>query len=94
MIRINEMLIAPMVAFTLAFLGKGSLMMVLSAASTAHKAWSQWIEYQDLRFEVQNMFLITMVSGGPFIRTNDPTYQAYVYADGVVRARSGMLRRT
>jgi hypothetical protein len=94
MIRLNEMILAPIIAFTLAFVGKGSLMMVLSAATTAHKAWSQWIEYQDLRFEIHRMFLITMLVGGPFIRTNDPTYQAYVYADAVVRQRTGMLRRS
>lgn len=91
MIRLNEMFIAPLVACTLAFLGRGNLMMVLSAATTAHKAWMQWLEYQDLRFQVQSMYLLTMAAGGPFIRTNDPTYQAYVYADGVMRIRNGML---
>ena len=68
-------------------------MKVISAATTAHKAWSEWIEYQDLRFEVQRMYLLTMAVGGPFIRTNDPEYQPYVYADAVVRARTGMLTR-
>lgn len=93
MIRVNEMIIAPLVAFFLAFIGKGDLMTIISAATTAHKAWTEWIEYQDLRFEVQRMYLLTAAVGGPFIRTNDPDYQAYVYADAVVRARSGMLRK-
>ena len=91
MIRLNEMIVAPILAFFFAFLGEGGFMKVISAATTAHKAWSEWIEYQELRFEVQRMYLLTMAVGGPFIRTNDPEYQSYVYADAVVRAQTGML---
>lgn len=95
MIRLNEMILAPILAFFFAFQGKGgAFMKVISAATTAHKAWMEWIEYQDLRFEVQRMYLLTMAVGGPFIRTNDPEYQPYVYADAVVRARTGMLTKS
>lgn len=94
MIRLNEMILAPILAFFFAFLGKGGgFMKVISAATTAHKAWTEWIEYQELRFEVQRMYLLTMAVGGPFIRTNNPEYDSYVYADAVVRARTGMLTR-
>ena len=67
-------------------------MMIVGAATKAHQAWSDWIEFQDLRFKVQRMYLVTTMLGGPFIRTNDPEYQAYVYADAVVRAQTGMLK--
>ncbi len=90
MIRLNEMVLGPMIVLFMAFLGKGDLFGVVSAAMTAHRSWSEWLEYDGLRFDVQNMYLKTMAMGGPFIRTNDPTYQAYVYADAVMR---DMLRR-
>lgn len=92
MIRFNEMVLGPIITFTLAFIGKGDILTLFSIVSSAHKAWSDWIEYQTLRFQIQNMYLLTMQVGGPFIRTNDPTYQAYVYADAVVRAQTGMLK--
>jgi hypothetical protein len=85
MIRLNEMVLGPLLVLFMAFLGKGDLFGVVSAAMTAHRSWSEWLEYQDLRFHVQDMYLRTMAMGGPFIRTNDPTYQAYVYADAVMR---------
>lgn len=91
MIRMNEMLIAPLVACFLAFLGKGDIMMIVSAATTAHRVWMEWIEFQELRFKVQRMYLVSTMLGGPFIRTNDPDYEPYVYADAVVRAQTGML---
>jgi hypothetical protein len=69
-------------------------MMIVAAATKAQSAWSDWIEFQDLRFQVQRMYLVSTMVGGPFIRTNDPEYQAYVYADAVVRAQTGMLRKT
>ena len=88
------MLLAPIVAFFFAFLGEGGFMKVISAATTAHRAWSEWIEFQDLRFQVQRLYLVSTMVGGPFIRTNDPEYEPYVYADAVVRAQLGMLSRT
>jgi len=91
MVRLNEMFMAPMVAIFLAFLGKGDIMMIVSAAMTAHRVWTEWLEFQDLRFQVQRMYLVSTMLGGPFIRTNDPTYEPYVYADAIVRARTGML---
>jgi hypothetical protein len=94
MIRMNEMLVAPLIAIFFSFIGKGDLMMVVSAATTAHKAWNDWLEYQDLRFKVQRMYLVSAMVGGPFIRTNDPEYEPYVYADAVVRAQTGMLTQT
>ena len=86
-IRANEMILAPMVALYSLFTGDYDLFMMGSAVMTTHRVWSEWIEYDDLRFEVQRMYLTTMVSGGPQIVTNDPTYLPYVYADAVTRLR-------
>lgn len=92
-LRINEMIFGPLIAFTLAFMGNRDILMLFSAVSAAHKAWTDWLEYDALRFQVQNMYLATMAIGGPFITTNDPTYQAYVFADAIVRAKTGMLKQ-
>jgi hypothetical protein len=90
-IRFNEMILAPLISFSMAFLGQADIFMLLSTVTTAYNSWSEWIEFQDLRFQIQNMYLMTMMAGGPFIRTNDPEYQAFVYADAVVRLREGMV---
>lgn len=88
-IRLNEMIIAPMVALYSLFTGDYDLFMIGSAAMTTHRVWSEWLEYDDLRFEVQRMYLATMASGGPQIVTNDNTYLPYVYADAVTRLKYG-----
>jgi len=93
MIRLNEMILAPLIACFVTFLGNGDIMMIVAAATKAHSAWTEWIEFQDLRFQVQRMYLVSTMLGGPFIRTNDPEYEPYVYADAVVRAQMGMLTR-
>jgi hypothetical protein len=92
MIRLNEMLLAPLIAIFLSFLGMGDFMMIISAAMTAHRVWTEWLEYQDLRFKVQRMYLVSTMLGGPFIRSNDPEYEPYVYADAIVRAQTGMIK--
>lgn len=90
-ILLNEMIVAPIATFFFAFIGQGDLIGIFTSARAAYNAWSRWLEFEDLRFQVQNMYLMTMVAGGPFIRTNDPEYQAFVYADAVVRIREGLL---
>jgi hypothetical protein len=51
----NEMIIAPMVATFSLFMGDYDFLTIGSAAMTAHRVWSEWLEYDDLRFEVQRM---------------------------------------
>ena len=83
--RFNEMVLAPIVTIFCLITGGMDLFSVLSSCMTIFTAWSEWIEYQDLRAQVQVMFLQTMATGGPRIVTNDPEYMPYVYADAVVR---------
>ena len=87
-IRFNEMLVAPMIAMFCVLTGDRDIFMIVSAGMAAYRTWSEWIEYQEHRFEVQNMYLLTMASGGPQIVTNDPTYMPYVFADAVTRLRT------
>lgn len=85
LLRVNEIVVTPMITLFMVFIRKSDLFAFISAASMAAKAWMEWIEYCDLRFKVQDMFFRTMVAGGPFIVTNDPEYMPYVWADGVMR---------
>lgn len=85
MIRINEMIVSPLITLTFLCLRSLDFVSCLTAALSVYRAWSQWIEFTDLRFRMQQMYLTTMASGGPQIVTNDPEYLPYVYADAVVR---------
>jgi hypothetical protein len=91
MIQINEMILAPLISLTFLCLQSLDLVSALTSALSVYRAWSRWIEYSSLRFEMQRMYLQTMAHGGPQIVTNDPEYLPYVYADAVVRA--GMRRQ-
>ena len=90
MMRVNEMILSPLISLTFLCLDSFDLISLITAAFSAYRVWREWIEYCELRFTMQHMYLTTMVTGGPHIVTNDPTYLPYVYADAVVRA--GMRR--
>lgn len=85
MIRINEMILSPLISLTLLFLNSLDAMSFATAAFSTYRVWRDWLEYCGLRFTMQHMYLTTMATGGPQIVTNDPTYLPYVYADAVVR---------
>ena len=42
--------------------------------------WVEWFLYKDLSHEVSEWTKHIREMGGPFISTNDPRYQAFVYA--------------
>jgi hypothetical protein len=88
LLRVNELLLTPLIALFMLFLATTDMFAILSSASMVYKSWSEWIEYCDLRLKVNDMYFKTMVAGGPFIVTNDPTYMPYVWADGVTRTAS------
>jgi hypothetical protein len=81
----NEMVTGPLITLFLLFMGSRDPLMVISAITRAYSAWSDWEEYHALRGDVQQMFLMTMLNGGPKITTNDMKYLPYVFADAVVR---------
>lgn len=83
--RFNELIIAPIITLFLVLCGQSDLFALLSSTLTVYNAWSEWIKYNNLKLEVQQLFLTTMVHGGPQIVTNDPDYMPYVYADAVFR---------
>ena len=85
MIRINEMIITPWITIFLLFLDNIDLFTLIPTALSVYRAWSGWLEFQELRFLMQRMYLKTMQHGGPFIVTNDTDYLPYVYADAMIR---------
>ncbi len=84
-IRFNEMVVGPMIAIFFLLVREFDVFMIVSTAMKAYQSWMEWEEYHILRGKVQEMRLITNLHGGPFIRTNDPEYMPYVYADAMVR---------
>lgn len=90
-LRFNELVVGPLIALCMTFLGKHDWIAMASAAMATYRSWSDWLEYDDLRFQMQRMRFEALVLGGPFIRTNDPTYLPYVYADAVTRKAEGLL---
>lgn len=97
MIRINEMILTPLITIFFVLTDKFDWMSFLPAALSTYRVWSEWIEFCSLRFQMQDMYLTTMKTGGPHIVTNNPDYLPYVYADAVIRhdmhrPGSGMVR--
>ena len=82
--RMNDMIVMPVIAIFLFFTGLDK-MMIVSAGLTGFRVWNEWIEFTELQFMMQRMRLRMAQVGGPFIRTNDPKYMPYVWADAVVR---------
>jgi hypothetical protein len=53
--------------------------------------WKQYIRYRTLKTKIHEWKDILHSIGGPFISTNDDTYQSYVYADGMQRLHTALL---
>lgn len=85
MININEMILTPLITIFLLLIDKLDFMSLISSSVAVYRSWIGWMQYQELRFRMQRMYLKTMQMGGPFIVTNDPEYLPYVYADAMVR---------
>lgn len=88
--RMNDLILSPIITLFLLLSRQGDIWMAVSGFVSIFFAWKEWLEYQSLRFQVQHMFLHTAAVGGPFIRTNDPEYMPYVFADAVYRVPLGI----
>ena len=85
----NDLIFTPLITLFLYLSGTTDLFFAVSNAVSVYNKWKEWIEYNQLKFQVQNMYLHTMRVGGPFITTNDSAYLPYVFADAVVRTTGG-----
>jgi hypothetical protein len=86
--RIVDMIVIPMISLFTILMGEIDWIAILSSTMTIVKAWYEWIQYHELRIEMQNMYLYAMAVGGPFIVTNNTDYMPYVWADAVVRSQN------
>lgn len=91
--RMNELIITPFVSIFLYLMGESDTLTICMTALSTFRNWKQWILFTTRRFEMQDMLLQTMKSGGPKIRTNNPDYLPYVYADAVMRLMPYALHR-
>ena len=51
----------------------------------------EYIRYLDMKQQIREWKEIVHSIGGPFISTNDETYQSYVYADGIQRLHNNLF---
>jgi len=81
-----EMIVGPLVTIITAIIEQKppSIFSVMSFYNCLN-TWLDWFGYKQLQYEVGEWIKIVRSIGGPFIRTNDPTYQPYVYADNMQR---------
>ena len=86
----NDMILMPLITLFLLFVGLADPIVIFTTVLKTYQVWKNYCEYTDLRFQVQQMFFICQITGGPFIVTNDSTYMPYVYADAVVRRNQGL----
>lgn len=86
----NDMILMPLITLFLLFVGLADPIVIFTTVLKTYQVWKNYCEYTDLRFQVQQMFFICQITGGPFIVTNDTTYMPYVYADAVVRRNQGL----
>jgi hypothetical protein len=62
-----------------------------------HRTILRWIDFyrfKDLRVRLYQWNQIVNAIGGPFIATNDPTYHAYVIADGMQRTQASIFHQS
>lgn len=88
----SDMILMPIIMLFLIFTRVADPLTVAMNGLKAYNAWKEYIEYTQLRFEVQRMFVHCQLVGGPFIVTNDPKYMPYVFADAVQRVPVGMAK--
>jgi len=88
-----EMLISPLISIIMCFYNETppSIFTMMGFHKT-FTLWADWVSYTLLSAEIAKWTSIVRSVGGPFISTNDPTYHVFVYADGMERLRSGLLR--
>ena len=85
--RMSSMVLMPLITIFL-FLVRPNpdIMMIAGTVTRGYSAWREWIEYHNLRFEVQKMFLQTALLGGPTISSSSPEYLPYVFAHTITAA--------
>lgn len=90
-LRLNEMLISPLITVFLLFLGYGDIFSVIGMLVSTIRIWRERLEYESLRDDMMFMYLAMMRLGGPCIVTNDTSYMPYVFAHTITSAEQRHL---
>jgi hypothetical protein len=85
-LRINEMIVNPLITLFLLFAGYGDLFSAIGMWVSTIRIWRERLEYEQLRDDMMFMYLLTMRMGGPSIVTNDTRYMPYVFAHTLTSA--------
>ena len=84
-----DMIISPLITlFSALYYGETPSIFTIMSIYKTITMWNDWIYLQILKSDIHEWTDIVRAIGGPFIATNDPTYHAYVYADGMQRIYS------
>ena len=78
----------------MSFLWKSSSISLALTCYRLAEDWKQYIRYLELKTRLHEWKEIVHSAGGPFISTNDETYQSYVYADGMQRLHTALFGLT
>ena len=76
------------------FVWKSSSIGLTMTLYRASADWVEYIRYLKLKSQIHEWKNIVHSTGGPFISTNDDTYHAYVYADGMQRLHNNLFGLT
>lgn len=85
MTHMNDLVLTPFIFIFMLLTGRATPFFILTTLLELFKLFREYYSYSTLRYKLQHMFILTMLTGGPHISTNNPDYMPYVFADAVVR---------
>jgi hypothetical protein len=90
-----DMYVSPVLILTSMILTKKytDILSLLGFQRTIRR-WIDFNRFKDLRMRFYQWSQIVNAIGGPYISTNDPTYHAYVIADGMQRTQSSIFHQS
>jgi len=87
-----DMYASPLILIlTVIFTKKPPSMLSLLSLHRVFQVWIEYFRYKQLRAQFYQWNQIVNAVGGPYIATNDPTYHAYVIADGMHRTQTSIF---
>ena len=78
----------------MSILWKSQLLSIIFTVYRMIQDWLQYIRYLELKQQIHEWRKIIHSIGGPFISTNDETYQAYVYAHTMQKLHNDLFGLT
>jgi hypothetical protein len=87
-----DMYASPLIlVLTVILTKKPPSMLSLLSVHRIFQVWIEYFRYKTLKSQFCQWNQIVNAVGGPYIATNDPTYHAYVIADGMQRTQTSIF---